>query len=50
MSLTIENLSVGFGQRTILRGINLQLAKASFVGLIGANGSGKSTLLRAISG
>lgn len=48
MSLTVENLALGFGERTILRQVNFSIPPGSFVGLIGANGSGKSTLMRAL--
>lgn len=39
----------GFGEREVLRGIDLVLAEPR-VGIIGANGSGKSTLVRMING
>jgi iron complex transport system ATP-binding protein len=36
--------------RTVLRGIDLELAEGEQVVVLGANGSGKSTLLRVVSG
>ena len=48
--LKTENLGVGYGRRTILHNINLEVAPGSLTALIGANGSGKSTLLRTLSG
>ncbi|MFC8046664.1 energy-coupling factor ABC transporter ATP-binding protein [Nocardia sp. NPDC057353] len=39
----------GYGERTVLRGIDLRLTERR-IGVIGANGSGKSTLARMING
>lgn len=50
MSLEINNLTVGYGSRQILSGIESTLRKAALTVLIGANGSGKSTLLRTLAG
>jgi len=46
--LTVENLSVTLGGKSILRDISFTLAPGEFCGLIGANGSGKTTLLRTL--
>lgn len=48
--LTVENVSHGFGARTILTGASFRLLKGEHVGLIGANGEGKSTFLNIITG
>lgn len=48
--LTVENVSHGFGARTILEDASFQLMKGEHVGLIGANGEGKSTFLNIITG
>ncbi|PWI56700.1 metal ABC transporter ATP-binding protein [Sulfoacidibacillus thermotolerans] len=48
--LTLENIQVIYGQRTILKNINLSIRSGEFVGLIGPNGAGKTTLLRVILG
>lgn len=48
--LEASNLSVKFGQRTILDAIDFSINKGEFIGLIGPNGSGKTTLVRALSG
>ncbi|QDR82178.1 ABC-F family ATP-binding cassette domain-containing protein [Sporomusa termitida] len=48
--LTVENVSHGFGARTILTEASFRLLKGEHVGLIGANGEGKSTFLNIITG
>jgi len=47
--LTVRDLSVAYGQRTVLRDVSLDVAAGEMVGLIGPNGSGKTTLLRAVT-
>jgi len=48
--LNVENVSHGFGDRTILEDVSFRLLKGEHVGLIGANGEGKSTFLNIITG
>jgi ATPase subunit of ABC transporter with duplicated ATPase domains len=48
--LTVENVTHGFGARTILENASFRLLKGEHVGLIGANGEGKSTFLNIITG
>ena len=50
MMLHVDQVSVQFDKKQILRDITLQSNAHSFVALIGPNGAGKSTLLRAIAG
>lgn len=47
--LTIEALEVGYGEVSIIDGLNLQLAQGKITALIGPNGCGKSTLLKTIA-
>ena len=46
--LTVEDLSISFGDRTILSHVNFHLQYGEKVCLMGKNGTGKSTLLKAI--
>jgi sulfonate transport system ATP-binding protein len=46
----VRGLSRTFGDRTILAGLDLDIAQGEFIALIGRSGSGKSTLLRALAG
>ncbi|MFI5338964.1 MAG: ABC transporter ATP-binding protein [Candidatus Methylomirabilales bacterium] len=48
--LEIQDLDAAYSEVTILRGVNVGIAKGESVAVIGANGAGKSTLLRVISG
>lgn len=50
MLLDIRDLKKDYGNgQMILRGINMQIPKGQFVGLIGLSGAGKSTFLRCIN-
>ena len=44
-----EGLAKRYGDREIVRGLDLVLSPGSRLGLLGANGSGKSTLLRLLA-
>lgn len=48
--ITVTNLSIQFGKKTLYKDVNLKFTSGNIYGIIGANGAGKSTLLRAISG
>ena len=47
--LRAEGLRKSFGDREVLRGVDVELARHEVVALIGASGSGKSTLLRCLN-
>jgi biotin transport system ATP-binding protein len=48
-TVAFENISHAFGERQVLRGIDLEFDERR-IGIIGSNGSGKSTLARMING
>ena len=48
--LTIEDLTIRYGDRVALDGIDLEVDDHEIVCVLGPSGSGKSTLLRAIAG
>jgi branched-chain amino acid transport system ATP-binding protein len=48
--LTIDNISVYYGNIKALHEISFFVGRGEIVSLIGANGAGKSTILKAISG
>ena len=47
--LRAEDLWKSFGDRTVLRGVSLELSAHEVVTVIGSSGSGKSTLLRCLN-
>lgn len=48
--LTIEDGSAGYGDKTVLRRLNIQIVDNDRIALLGANGNGKSTLAKVVSG
>ncbi|NPD03201.1 ABC transporter ATP-binding protein [Nocardioides sp. zg-1308] len=48
--LAVRGITRRFGDRTVLAGVDLDVAAGEAVGVVGPNGSGKSTLLRCIVG
>lgn len=48
--ITLENVSVRFGQRRVLSDISLTLRPGKILTLLGPNGAGKSTLVRVVLG
>jgi len=48
--VTVNNVSLEFGQRKLFTKVNIVFSPGNCYGLIGANGSGKSTFLKILSG
>lgn len=48
--VTLENISLRFGEKLILDAINLYINKGQKIAILAKNGAGKSTLLRLIMG
>ena len=48
--LIMEDLSIGYGDNVLAKGINLTLRRGEKAALLGANGTGKTTLLKTILG
>ena len=48
--LTVNNVSVRFGKRSLYEDVNIKFNKGCCYGIIGANGTGKSTFLKVLSG
>ncbi|MEN3040196.1 MAG: ATP-binding cassette domain-containing protein [Bacteroidia bacterium] len=46
--LLLRNVSIGYGERSILQGVSLSVGKGEFIYLTGRTGAGKTSLLRAI--
>jgi branched-chain amino acid transport system ATP-binding protein len=48
--LELSGIWAGYGETTVLRGVDLTVPASSVVAVLGPNGAGKSTLLRVASG
>lgn len=48
--ITVNNLSLRYGKRTLFEDVNLKFTSGNCYGIIGANGAGKSTFLKILQG
>jgi ATP-binding cassette subfamily F protein 3 len=48
--VSIQDVSKGFGDKTLYRDLNLRVTRGERVAIIGPNGAGKTTLLRMVAG
>ncbi|WP_396270567.1 ABC transporter ATP-binding protein [Ideonella sp.] len=46
--VTMENIAFRYGNRSVIRGLNLDIRPGEMIGLVGHSGSGKSTLVNLI--
>jgi zinc/manganese transport system ATP-binding protein len=49
-AVSLHGVALARGERTILSGVDAEIATGEFIGILGPNGSGKTTLLQAILG
>ena len=49
MLLDLKDIRVHYGKAEAIKGVTIEVAEGSVVGIIGANGAGKSTILKAAS-
>jgi sulfonate transport system ATP-binding protein len=50
VSVAIKNVSIAFGERTVLESFDIEVSAGEFVAIVGRSGCGKSTLLRSVVG
>lgn len=50
LAIRVSDLVVGFGSRTVLNHLSLDVRRGEILGVVGASGGGKSVLLRTILG
>ena len=48
--LTVQDISIGYGARDVVREISFKMSEGRIIALIGPNGAGKTTLIKALNG
>ncbi len=48
--LTVEELSIGYGEKVLAKGMDFTLNRGEALGVIGGNGTGKTTFLKTVLG
>ena len=47
--IALEGVSIGYGEREVLKGLSLSITDDDRIGLLGANGNGKSTFVKLLA-
>ncbi len=50
MFIELKNIEAGYGKKSVLFGLSMEVREGQLVALVGPNGAGKTTTLRVISG
>ena len=48
--LKCKNLTKNYGDKEVLKDVNLTISSGKIIGLLGKNGTGKTTLIKLING
>ena len=48
--LSLKSVELGYGSRTILKGLDFDLLRGDHLAVVGVNGAGKSTFLKSVAG
>jgi len=48
--IKIHEIEQTFGEKTVLKNINMEIAKGEILGLLGPSGAGKTTLIKILTG
>ncbi|MGM9571288.1 MAG: ATP-binding cassette domain-containing protein, partial [bacterium] len=48
MLLDIKDLTVSYGDKVTVTGVNIDLAEGEILSIVGESGSGKTTVIRAV--
>lgn len=50
MQITVDNLSIGYDNKPVMKNISFTVSKGDYIFVVGENGSGKSTLIKTLLG